>query len=70
MIEENPKETEAHLYCGFRRSSKLTKSYEDFAVENIQKGKLAKLNLAYSREEQSQYVMDLVKEILHSLWTC
>lgn len=61
MIEENSKETEAHLYCGFRRSSKLTKSYEDFAAENIQKGKLAKLNLAYSREEQSQYVMDLVK---------
>lgn len=61
MIEENSKETEAHLYCGFRRSSKLTKSYEDFAAENIQKGKLTKLNLAYSREEQSQYVMDLVK---------
>ncbi|PUB35431.1 sulfite reductase (NADPH) flavoprotein alpha-component [Elizabethkingia sp. YR214] len=61
MIEENSKETEARLYCGFRRSSKLTKSYEDFAAENIQKGKLAKLNLAYSREEQSQYVMDLVK---------
>ncbi|MDV3797383.1 FAD-binding oxidoreductase [Elizabethkingia anophelis] len=61
MIEENSKETEAHLYCGFRRSSKLTKSYEDFAAENRQKGKLTKLNLAYSREEQSQYVMDLVK---------
>ncbi|MDE5490012.1 PepSY domain-containing protein [Elizabethkingia meningoseptica] len=61
MIEENSKETEAHLYCGFRRSSKLTKSYEAFAQDNIQKGKLAHLHLAYSREEQSQYVMDLVK---------
>jgi len=61
MIDEQTGKTKTHLYCGFRKSSELTVNYEYFAHENIKKGKLSSFNLAFSREEKSQYVMDLVK---------
>lgn len=61
MIEEQTGKTKTHLYCGFRKSSELTVNYEYFAHENIKKGKLKSFNLAFSREEKSQYVMDLVE---------
>ncbi|WP_159475520.1 PepSY domain-containing protein [Chryseobacterium sp. 18068] len=60
MIDEQTGKTKTHLYCGFRKSSELTVNYEYFAHENIKKGKLTSFNLAFSREEKSQYVMDLV----------
>lgn len=61
MIEENTQAVDAHLYAGFRYDNQLTKSYQNFAVENQEKGKLAHLHLAYSREVKKQYVMGLVK---------
>jgi len=61
MIEEQAGKTKTHLYCGFRKSSELTVNYEYFAHENIKKGKLTSFSLAFSREENSQYVMDLVE---------
>lgn len=61
MIEEQTGKTKTHLYCGFRKSNELTVNYEYFAHENIQKGKLTSFSLAFSREENSQYVMDLVE---------
>ncbi|WP_175622372.1 PepSY domain-containing protein [Chryseobacterium schmidteae] len=61
MIEEQTGKTKTHLYCGFRKSSELTVNYEYFAHENIKKEKLTSFNLAFSREEKSQYVMDLVE---------
>ncbi|WP_210149499.1 PepSY domain-containing protein [Chryseobacterium scophthalmum] len=62
MIEEQTGKTKTHLYCGFRKASELTVNYEYFAHENIKKGKLMSFNLAFSREENSQYVMDLVEK--------
>jgi len=62
MIEENTGKKEIHLYCGFRKSSELTESYRSFANENIKREKLRYLHFAYSREENSQYVMDLIKK--------
>ncbi|WP_411812730.1 PepSY domain-containing protein [Chryseobacterium scophthalmum] len=71
MIEEQSGKTKTHLYCGFRKSSELTVNYKYFAHENIKKGKLTSFNLAFSREENSQYVMDLVERdaelFIHSL---
>ncbi|MBD3904099.1 PepSY domain-containing protein [Chryseobacterium sp. Ch-15] len=61
MIEEQTGKSKIHLYCGFRKSNELTANYEHFAHENIKKRKLTSFNLAFSREEKSQYVMDLVK---------
>jgi sulfite reductase (NADPH) flavoprotein alpha-component len=61
MIEEQTGKIKTHLYCGFRKLNQLTVNYEHFADENIKKGKLVSFNLAFSREEKSQYVMDLVE---------
>lgn len=62
MIDENNKNVETHLYTGFRYHNSITKNYESFAKEQINKNHLAKFNIAFSREEQKQYVMDLVKQ--------
>jgi sulfite reductase (NADPH) flavoprotein alpha-component len=62
MVEENQQKAKIHLYCGFRKDSELTKSYQNFAKEQMEKGKLSTFQIAYSREENAQYVMDLVKK--------
>ena len=61
MIEENVQQAKITLYCGFRKNSELTKSYQKFANEQQAKGQLQDFKIAYSKEEPSQYVMDLVK---------
>lgn len=60
MIDENKKNTETHLYTGFRYLNPTTKGYEVFAKAQIEKNHLASYNHAFSREENKQYVMDLV----------
>lgn len=60
MIDENKKNTETHLYTGFRYLNPTTKGYEVFAKAQIKKNHLASYNHAFSREENKQYVMDLV----------
>jgi sulfite reductase (NADPH) flavoprotein alpha-component len=62
MVEENQQKAKIHLYCGFRKDSELTKSYQNFAKEQMEKGKISTFQIAYSREENAQYVMDLVKK--------
>lgn len=61
MIEQNKKKTEIHLYSGFRQKTKVTSHYEEFASEMILKQRLANLHLAFSREKDHHYVMDLIK---------
>ncbi|AXY72737.1 FAD-binding oxidoreductase [Paraflavitalea soli] len=59
MIEENNQLSECYLYCGFRY--KL--SFEPFAAalnEHMAANKLDGLQVAYSREEEKQYVKDLL----------
>ncbi|MFV8323119.1 PepSY domain-containing protein [Flavobacterium sp. LB3P21] len=61
MIEQNKKKTEIHLYCGFRKATETVLGYEKFAAEMIQKQQLQSFHLALSREENHNYVMDLIK---------
>jgi sulfite reductase (NADPH) flavoprotein alpha-component len=61
MIEQNKKKVDIHLYSGFRQKTKITSHYEDFSSEMIQKQRLSKLHLAFSREADHHYVMDLIK---------
>ena len=61
MIEQNKKKTEIHLYCGFRKRTEITSHYEEFASEMIQKQRLKSFHLAFSREADHHYVMDLIK---------
>jgi sulfite reductase (NADPH) flavoprotein alpha-component len=61
MIDENKSHVETHLYAGFRHHNTITKEYDAFAQNQIKKNNLTKFHLAFSREENKQYVMDLVK---------
>ncbi len=61
MIEQNKKKTEIHLYSGFRQKTKITKHYQDFASAMMQKQQLKNFHLAYSREADKHYVMDLIQ---------
>ncbi|KAF2507044.1 FAD-binding oxidoreductase [Flavobacterium zhairuonense] len=62
MIEQNKKKTETHLYSGFRMETETVSGYKKFASEMIQKKQLHKLHLAFSREAEHHYVMDLIKK--------
>ncbi|REG98424.1 PepSY domain-containing protein [Flavobacterium aquicola] len=61
MIEQNKKKAEIHLYSGFRKKTEITSRYETLASEMIQKQQLRNINLAFSREQDHHYVMDLIK---------
>jgi len=61
MIEENKKKTDIHLYCGFRKETETTLGYKKFAAEMTEKKQLKNFQLAFSREENHYYVMDLIK---------
>ena len=61
MIEQNKNKTEIHLYSGFRQKTEITNHYENFASEMKQKQQLKNFNLAYSREANKHYVMDLIQ---------
>jgi len=59
MLHENTSTIETHLYYGLREqeSLKVYKNDLDIVLENKQ---LVKLNLAFSRVENKQYVQDLI----------
>nr|WP_288836338.1 PepSY domain-containing protein [uncultured Flavobacterium sp.] len=61
MIAQNKKKTNIHLYSGFRQETEITKHYQDFASEMMQKQYLTQFHLAYSRETNHHYVMDLIQ---------
>jgi len=61
MIDENTSKTDCWLYCGFRAATSF-KLYEQQLSDNQAKGKLAQLQIAYSREAEKKYVSDLIRE--------
>lgn len=60
MIDENKNTVETHLYCGFRKENELTNRYSEITKKHLNGGKLKSFHLAFSRQETSQYVMDLI----------
>lgn len=62
MIAENKKKTPVRLYAGFRYNNVLSKQYSQFADKAIAEERLARYQVAFSREENPQYVMDLIRE--------
>lgn len=59
MIDENRNKVETYLYCGFRDQSSF-ELYKSGIEKGLSEQKLTKLNLAYSRQGEKQYVKDLV----------
>ncbi|OXA90393.1 PepSY domain-containing protein [Flavobacterium hercynium] len=62
MIEGNKKNKECHLYCGFRNETETIVKYQKFAENEIQNNHLKSFHIAFSREQNQCYVMDLIKK--------
>jgi sulfite reductase (NADPH) flavoprotein alpha-component len=62
MITENKKKISIRLYAGFRHNNSLAKEYQAFAESEISAGRLTNYQVAFSREENRHYVMDLIKK--------
>ncbi|TYR37791.1 FAD-binding oxidoreductase [Sphingobacterium phlebotomi] len=62
MIEENKNKIPVRLYAGFRYNNVLSKQYRQFADEAITVGKLTDFQMAFSREQDRRYVMDLIRK--------
>ena len=60
MLSENKRQIPCYLYCGFRNQSSF-ELYEPSLKEHISKGQLQACHLALSRENEKQYVSDLLK---------
>jgi sulfite reductase (NADPH) flavoprotein alpha-component len=60
MLENNKNKTEVHLYCGFRKETDLTLHYQSFAETQIARHFLKSFHIAFSREQNQCYVMDLI----------
>jgi len=61
MIAENKKRTPVQLYAGFRHDNDLSRQYRHFAEAEIAAGRLSGFHTAFSREENPQYVMDIIR---------
>jgi sulfite reductase (NADPH) flavoprotein alpha-component len=61
MIDQQIPGSSCHLYCGFRDQSSF-RIYEKAIEQNLKNEKLSKLQVAYSRVEQKQYVKDLLEK--------
>jgi sulfite reductase (NADPH) flavoprotein alpha-component len=59
MIAQNNQKTAVHLYCGFRYASSFV-PFKEALDNNMAARKLGRLNVAYSREGDKQYVRDLL----------
>jgi len=61
MIMNNSKQLPIHLYAGFRQNNELTRQYQQFATEEKGEKRLVNFEIAFSRERESRYVMDLIR---------
>lgn len=61
MIAENKAGRPLHLYAGFRHCLKSVKDYQAVCNTAIQNQQLKAASFAFSKEENSAYVMDLIR---------
>lgn len=61
MITENKRHVPLRLYAGFRHNNTLSKQYRHWADTEIGAGRLSDFQLTFSRGENPQYVMDLIR---------
>jgi len=65
MLQENNRKTETHLYCGFRKETKIIRHYKTLTAEMVKAKRLTKFHMAFSREDNRSYVMDLIARDAH-----
>ncbi|WP_052158206.1 PepSY domain-containing protein [Lacinutrix jangbogonensis] len=59
MLDENKSKITTHLFLGLRTKASF-KLYQEHVFEMLSKKKLVRLEIAYSQEEQKQYIQDLL----------
>lgn len=62
MLEQNKKKIPIQLYSGFQKETQTTLQYKEFAAKMIAKKHLDYFHITYSRAENHQYVMDLIRK--------
>ncbi|KOS07582.1 FAD-binding oxidoreductase [Flavobacterium akiainvivens] len=60
MFAHAGKRYDCRLYCGFRSNTTLTEHYRSVATAQMLKHHLKSFHMAFSREADSMYVMDLI----------
>ncbi len=65
MIKANKKKRPIQLYAGFRYKSASNLRYTEFADVQIERKHLSAYHVAYSREANKQYVLDLIQRDAH-----
>lgn len=61
MITQSNKNADNHLYVGFRKETEIIKQHKAFLDQQIQNHKLKTYQVAFSREQNHCYVMDLIR---------
>ena len=61
MITQSNKNADNHLYVGFRKETGIIKQHKAFLDQQIQNHKLKAYQVAFSREQNHCYVMDLIR---------
>ncbi len=61
MISQSKKNTGNSLYVGFRKETELVERHQSFLAGQLQNHKLQHYQIAFSREQNHCYVMDLIK---------
>ena len=62
MISQSTKKSNHHLYIGFRKETAIIKQHKVFLDQQIQNHKLKSYQIAFSREQNHCYVMDLIRD--------
>ncbi|MFP9098564.1 PepSY domain-containing protein [Flavobacterium sp. RHBU_24] len=61
MLAQAGRKYDYQLYCGFRKETSLTKQHLDFAKAQMRNHHLKGFHMAFSREVNNMYVMDLIQ---------
>lgn len=61
MISQSTKTANNHLYVGFRKETHIIQQHKIFLDQQVQHHKLKSYQIAFSREQNHCYVMDLIR---------
>jgi sulfite reductase (NADPH) flavoprotein alpha-component len=67
MIAQSTKNADNHLYAGFRNETDIVKQHQQFLVQQLQHHRLKGYQIAFSREKNNCYVMDLIRNDANKL---
>ena len=67
MISQSAKNADNRLYIGFRKETEIIKQHKVFLTQQVANSKLKEYQIAFSREQNHCYVMDLIRNDANDL---